>query len=273
MNRNWSPRIFFRAFTDYDLHVLAIAADILATHRRAPWLRRSQEDNALIRDMNSIAARVLRERVSTGPDGRGFHFDRGAWRDNPVAAYARCTEPTLPRRECPAEDYVTDVSHGQRWPVWLASFAEAARGTPEEARVELWRRNLARQVVEQVVRFDAAGRPVMANFLDGSDGWYNVVQTGSGTGHRPSSLTGWAMRMGNWQLLADYDPRIREVYARFCRVITSNDPADIRFRTERYGAPGPDPANGYASARDEFGADSFYVLPCRIYGALPRGPG
>ncbi len=257
-----APRVFFRAFTDYDMHVLAIGADLAAAHRDAPWLAPEASDRLLAREVADTGLRVLRLRADFGADGRGFGFDRGYWRDNPVAAYALCLDVLPPQRECRWQAYVTDVSHGHRWPMWLGSFAAAARDTPQAIRIAALRRGLARDIADKVIRYDAANRPIMSNFIDGNDGWYNLTEE---SGHRPSSLTGWSMRSGAWALLFEDEPRIAEAYRRFCDVIGSSDPDDIRFRVRFYGPPGPNRENGFVPTQDDFGATSFWTIPCKIY--------
>ena len=257
-----APRVFFRAFTDYDMHVLAIGADLAAAHRSAPWLAPNAADRLLAREVAETGLTVLRLRADLGIDGRGFGFDRGYWRDNPVAAYALCRDLVPPRQECRWEAYVTDVSHGQRWPMWLDSFAAAARDTPEATWIAALRRGLARDIADKVIRYDAADRPIMTNFIDGNDGWYNLTEE---SGHRPSSLTGWSMRGGAWALLFEDEPRLADAYRRFCEVISSSDPDDIKFRIRFYGAPGPNRENGFVPTQDDFGATSFWTIPCKIY--------
>lgn len=262
-------RIFFRAFTDYDLHILAIGADLKAATRFAPSLVRSRADTDLIDDVSRIGWRVLLTRIDLDLDGRGFAFDRGMWRDNPASAYADCEEPLPPREKCPRARIAQDVSHAQRWPLWLQSFLQAFPDPDHAHRIDAWRRGLASEIGQKVIRYDSAERPLMANFVDGHDGWYLYVKTPTEeSGHAPSSLTGWSMRHGNWALLGRLDTHLAEGYRRFCRVIASSSSDDIEFRTTHYGAPGTDASTGFASTRDEFGPTSFYVTPCRIYHAM-----
>lgn len=263
-----ATRRFFRAFIDYDLHLFAIAGDLVAAERIAPWLIGNRADRAAVIDAHAIGLRVLKERIDRGSDGRGFGFDRGYWGDNPVAAYANCTNARPPVAECRWADYVSDVSHAQRWPSWLESFAAADDGK-DAGQIAQWRAGLARSLADKVLTEDAAGRPLMRNFIDGHDGWYLFTGTQpGGSGIRPGSLTGWSMRYGAWAELAPLDDRIAEAHRRFCAVIASRDPADIAFRTRNYGAPGTDPRNGFVSMNDEYGPDSYYVLPCRIGAAM-----
>lgn len=260
-------RRFFRAFIDYELHIFAVAADLRAAARHRPDLVRSAADRALIEDATAIGWRVLSERIDLGPDGAGFAFDRGWWGDNPASAYADCTAPEPPTAECPRAQIVQDVSHAHRWPLWLQSFHAGYAEPGRRARIERWRRNLARQIGAQVLSFDAQGRPRMSNFIDGHDGWY-LFNPDAPSGHRPGSLTGWSMRLGTWALLARLDPRLARGYRSFCWVVASPLPTDRAFRTHWYGSPSSDRDSAFAPRIDEYGEQSFYNLPCWLYGAL-----
>lgn len=263
----FAPRKFFSAFIDYDLHVLAIAADLSAVHRRRPTLVRSNTDRLLVDDAVSIGMRVLKARVDRGTRGEGFAFDRGRWDDNPSQEYAGCVSDRPPVKPCRRIGSVQDVSHAQRWPLWLNSFSAAAKTASDRAQLITWRRGLARQFARSVVRYDSARRPRLSNFIDGTDGWYLFSNTPEAkTGYPPGSLTGWSMRHGNWALLATDDAAIGIAYRRFCDVIESASATDVAFRTKYYGAPG-DPAYGYRSSSDEFGVSSTYVYICRLYAA------
>lgn len=263
----FAPRKFFSAFIDYDLHVLAIAADLKAVHRLRPNLVRNAGDRQLVDDAFAMGMRVLKARVDRGPNGDGFAFDRGAWDDNPSEDYAGCMSESRPSQPCRRKGTVQDVSHAQRWPLWLASFIAATAGTPDQALLAGWCKRLAHQFVRSVVRYDSAMRPRLSNFIDGHDGWYLYSRTvDSETGYPPGSLTGWSMRHGNWALLAPFEPEIGKAYERFCAVATSERREDIAFRSRYYGGPG-DPLTGFRSTRDEFGQGSAYAYICRLYVA------
>lgn len=255
-------RTFFRGFLDYDVHVMAVAADLRAAARlRADLI--PARDRAVVDDVNRIAARVIAERVTDGANGADFSFDRGFWDDNPIAQYGGCQDARLPVRPCPIKDYTIDISHAQRWPAWLASFAAAASSDAERRRLARLRLALAKRVAADVRYRDE--RLLLTNFLDGRDGWF--ITTGSTDGHGahpPSSLTGWAMRYGALAELADLDPRIATAQQRFCRTIISADPVDIRFRMRNYGEPEANPANGIRPQHDEYGAGSPYAHICRM---------
>lgn len=262
-------RRFFRGFLDYDMHVMAVAADLKAAARVRPDLLANASERAVVEDVNQVATRVIAERVSAGANDADFSFDKGYWDDNPIAQYAGCQDKHLPSRPCPITGYTIDISHAQRWPGWLASFSAAASTEAERQHLATLRLALARRVAGDV-RY-SNGRLLLSNFLDGRDGWFITTGSEGGHGaHPPSSLTGWAMRYGNLAELADLDPRIAAAEKRFCQTIVSTDPADIRFRMQNYGEPEANPANGIRPLRDEYGAGSPYDHICRMV-ELARG--
>lgn len=255
-------RTFFRGFLDYDMHVMAVAADLKTAARLRSDLV-SARDRPVVADVNRIAARVIAERVTAGADGTDFSFDRGIWDDNPIAQYGGCQDARLPVRPCPIKGYTIDISHAQRWPAWLTSFAAAASTDAERRHLAALRLSLAKRIANDIRYRD--DRPLLTNFLDGRDGWFITTGSEGGHGaHPPSSLTGWAMRYGALAELADLDPRIAKAQQNFCRTITSSDPRDVRFRTLNYGEPEAHPANGIRPLRDEYGAGSPYAHICRM---------
>lgn len=255
-------RRFFRGFLDYDIHLMAVAADLRVAQRAEASLVPA-DDMAALNDVNRITAQVLRERVDTGPDGKGFAFDRGFWDDNPIAEYAGCKDKSVPRRACPLTGYTIDISHAQRWPAWLESFAAAASNARDRARIDQWRANLAHEIGDNLTYQE--GRLLLPNFLDGRNGWLVLVGSVDGHGaYPPSSMTGWAMRYGMFARLAPLDPRIADAERRFCAVIESSDPPDIRFRMANYGEPEANPANGVRPQTDEYGPTSVYASICSM---------
>ncbi len=255
-------RTFFRGFLDYDMHVMAVAADLKAASRLRPDLVPAR-DLSVIEDVNQLAARVIAERGTAGANGADFSFDRGFWDDNPISQYGGCQDARLPSRPCPIKGYTIDISHAQRWPAWLSSFAAAASTDAERRQIATLRLSLAKRIAGDIRYSD--GRLLLTNFLDGRDGWFITTGSEGGHGaHPPSSLTGWAMRYGALAELADLDPRIATAQQRFCQTIISTDPADVRFRMRNYGEPEANPANGIRPQSDEYGANSPYAHICRM---------
>lgn len=256
-------RRFFAGFLDYDLHVMAVAADVSATQESTGWLGTTNDDRAVVGDIVSIAFRVLTERAEAGRGGRSFAFDRGYWDDNPIAQYGGCQSPGLPARPCPIRDYTMDISHAQRWPAWLESFAAAARNDADALLIKRLRIALAARMADNIRTRD--GQLVLPNFLDGRDGWFLTTESrGGANAHPPSSMTGWAMRYGAFAELASMDPAIADAQRRFCRTIQSGAVADVKFRMANYGEPEANPANGLRPMRDEYGRDGAYSHICTM---------
>ncbi len=262
---NGGPRVsgrrFFSGFLDYDVHLLAVAADLKTVQKKSFWLAPSSADKALVDDVVALAFRILFERVKVGADGKSFGFDRGYWDDNPIAQYGGCQDARLPKRVCPIRSYTTDISHGQRWPAWLESFELSARDGNEAAKVRRLRTALA-ATVARGIRY-REGRLLLPNFLDGRDGWFLTTESKNGANaHPPSSMTGWAMRYAGYAELSGLEPRIAEAQQRFCDIIQSSAQADVQFRMANYGEPEANPANGIRPMSDEYGALTAYASIC-----------
>lgn len=260
----------FRAFIDYDLHVFAIAADLRAAMAARPALA-DRGDLALVNEVLDQGFRALRERLDGGETGDGFGFDRGYWRQGIGFEYTACEGPEPPAEPCgpPAADH-PDVSHAQRWPHWLASFRAAARARGDEtlaAELDARRRGLARQIAREALTW-REGRPVLRNFIDGTDGWYRYDEGGRGYGHPPSSLTGWAFGFGAYALLAPLDERLARAQRTFCRVIESDLEADIDFRMKFYSQNPITPRPADQPAKDDYRQEVPALFACRAYRAM-----
>ncbi|MGZ8490706.1 MAG: hypothetical protein ACXWZS_00710 [Gemmatirosa sp.] len=264
--------VWFGAMVDHELHLFGVAADLLAAARadRALAGALRPDDRALLDDVRAHALATLRRRVTGGPAGDGFLIDYGYWTANPSYTYAGCTTSRpLPSAPCPIDSVATDAAHARRWPWWLRSLQHAwAPAAPEAAELIRYQQRLARQLADRVLRTDARGRPLMANYMDGRDGWYRLREfPGHAWGHGPSTLTG-VMRYGSWALLAPHDARIAHAHERFCAVIVSTDPDDRDLRTRYYGSASTKPELGGMGETDLYGPGSLYALTCRIDRAL-----
>ncbi|MEI4197526.1 hypothetical protein [Roseovarius sp. E0-M6] len=261
---------FFQAFTDYDLHIFALAANLRITLAEWPELARAG-DLALIDEVLDTAFRAVEERMDGGESGDGFGFDRGRWRDANGFEYTACESAAPPQAPCgpPAADH-PDVSHAQRWPQWLRSLSGAAelRGRIDLAKeLEDRRVGLARQISGAALYWRDQ-RPVLRNFISGADGWYRYDKDVKGYGHPPSSLTGWAFGFGAYSALAPLNPDLAKAYREFCSVIQSDDPKDVAFRVKFYSQNPISPRPADAPAKDDYGTSSPAVFACRAYAAL-----
>lgn len=265
------PR-WFGAIVDHELHLFAVAADLIAATRADPRLaaRTAPADAAMLGDIRATTLLMLHARVSDGPRQSGFLFDYGYWTDNPSYGYAGCASShPLPLVPCPVPIVATDVSHARRWPWWLASFQAAwPPGSPARAEMEGYTRRLAAQFADVVLRADPEGRPLTSNYMDGRDGWYHYRDfPGQLGGFGPTSLTG-SLRYGSWALLGVWRPEIAAAHLRLCALLVSTEPADVIFRTRYYGSASADPALAGLGDRDLYGPGSLYALTCRIGSAL-----
>jgi hypothetical protein len=259
---------WFGAMVDHELHLFGVAANLSATARVDSGLasRLTASDRSLLADVQQTALRMLHLRVTAGPHGDGFLIDYGMWTTNPSYAYAGClVDRPIPAQPCTVPAVATDASHARRWPWWLESFAASwPPGSTQRAEIVGYERRLARQFARDVLRLDARGRPLTANFMDGRDGWYSLRDFPNHQwGFGPSSMSG-SMRYGSWALLGPFEPSIAAAYRTFCRVGVSTDPDDVTFRIRYYGSASDKPELGGLGETDLYGPGSLYTLTCRI---------
>lgn len=226
---------FYHGILDYEVHLVAIAADMLGAQHNG-YRPSAERSDVLLEDIRAIGVMALMQRLESSPD-QPFQYDKGAWSDHPSYRYANCTQEEPPIHQC-AGIVVSaqDVSHAQRWPYWLESLSRSYNPGSSEAEIfRDWLSKLANQIGSQVLRFDRAGRPIMSNFLDGGDGWYRLRETPlTPWGHPPSSLTGDAMRYGSWFGLAALNEAISASQEGYCQAIKSSDESDVAFRHNYY---------------------------------------
>lgn len=262
---------WFGAVVDHELHLFAVAADLMAAASLDKELARleDREDISILKEIRASTLEILRTRVSAGRQGDGFLFDFGYWTTNPSYRYSGCVSRSpIPRSPCPIQAVATDVSHARRWPWWLESFANSwEEGSPGRQTIRRLQQRLATQFVRDVVYTDARGRPLTRNFMDGRDGWYRLKEFPDHPwGHGPSSMTG-ALRYGSWAMLSPYNPRIATIQQSFCRVVVSTDRTDIAFRTLYYGSASSKPKMAGLGETDLYGPGSLYALTCRVGAA------
>lgn len=229
-HKNLRKRDFFKAITDYEMHVVTTAADIRSVLERSDSLWRFSKDYRLMRDVSQTGLRIMRERAKT--NNGVFSFDESLWDDNPISFYARCEDRDKPINECRKKSYAQDISPAQRWPAWFKSLARVAR---RDEKVKLLKLEIGFiRGIEKAVHWKG-DQPLLKNFIDGTDGWYVAGVMSNNNAHSPSSLTGWALRYGGYYPYIERSEKIKKLTDSFCKIITSAGGEDIAFRKKYYG--------------------------------------
>ena len=258
------PKRYYAGVTDEELHFLATTADLRALMSgkvSGTALEFSSLQRQTLEEVHALAIRLLQIKI---PDGEGFVFGPGDWSDHPQNAWAGCISQTVPMAPCPLETVSEDTGHSARWPLWLDSFAAGStQGTSAHHYVGRLKARLAWQLLNRVVDWDK-GRPLMRNYLDGTNGWYRVGYYSPKFGYGPYAAAG-AVYYGSWFLLAAERPEVRQFSKALCQLMQSTEPEDVVFRTHYYGAHETFPKNDRGLGETDIGGQgSAMVASCRI---------
>lgn len=204
------PKNYYRAITDVDFFVFAIAGDLKSFITDPAEVR---VWSPTLDDILSIARRTFSQEV-VFQSGGGWLFQPGVWSDHPEYQYAGNSEIRSSMRPAPIRDISADSSHTLRFPLWLTSLMRAYPPDSADYRYyEGLRSGLEKQLFNKVLVKPSESFPCyrMTNFMDGTNGVYrwNYASVGEGSGFGPYGLSS-SLLQGWWALLGT--DRIRAVY-------------------------------------------------------------
>jgi hypothetical protein len=192
---------FWRAITDEELFLLAIAAD-LRHYERLTGSRHARSSS--VAEIVEMTRTVFEQEVAWGDDG-GWVFQPGVWSDHRDYAFAgrHTKDPAL--QPAPVSGIAPDTSHSHRFPLWLISFEEAwAPDSPEHGQFSDLRAGLGMQFFQHVLVPPSDDFPAYrtTNYMDGRNGIYRweYATQGPGNGYGPYELSG-TMLLGWWAFL------------------------------------------------------------------------
>jgi hypothetical protein len=189
---------YYRAITDHELFVFAMAGDLQSYARNTGF-----RPSPAVKDILNVAYRVFTTEVSWESDG-GWLFQPGVWEDHPHFAFAGHTEKGTDLLPLPVPGIAEDSSHSIRFPAWLRSLEGASpRGSERRRLYSRLLAGLERQFFGHVAvppsrKFDGWRT---TNYMDGWNGlyrWHHDTQGNDGFG--PYQLSG-TMFIGWWSLL------------------------------------------------------------------------
>jgi hypothetical protein len=198
---------YYRAITDWDLHELAVGADLAGVASRCGLAKLPEYSQSL-----ALAREIFSNEVTPTSVG-GWVLQKGAWTDHPDFEYAGNDHMAPDLQPAPVPGISPDSSHSFRMPLWLISFAcaEDSSSPFRDLFVRLndtlaiqWR---ARTVVMPDSSFSGVR---MTNFMDGENGVYRYgyATQGSATGFGPYELSG-SLNIGWWSFVG---PMAKPVY-------------------------------------------------------------
>ncbi|MBD1924892.1 hypothetical protein H6F74_01135 [Trichocoleus sp. FACHB-90] len=193
---------YYRSFTDEELFVFAIAADL-----KSILLNNSPK---FIDEILDVAYKTLKqEAVFIGANASRWLFQPGVWKDHPDYAYAGWYHQAINLDKKPIPGIAGDSSHSHRWPLWLVSLQRGFKAQKQLEKVEYilkLRRGLAAQFIQKVLIPPSSAFPNFrtTNFMDGNNGIYRYGYHTDKTmlGYGSYELSG-TMLIGWWAFLPE----------------------------------------------------------------------
>ena len=202
---------YHRAITDFELHLIAIAAELRAFERMADG---PTAYTPLLDDMLAIGKRIFADEGVWQSDG-GWLFQPGVYADHSTYLYAGHTEMIPGMAQAPVPGIAEDTAHASRYPIWLTSLADASEpGSADRSFYERLRHGFGTQVVNHVLVPPSDSTPVyrLTNYMDGRNGVYrwNYATTGIDRGQGPYAMS--RNLLNGWFAFAQH-PGIGAVYS------------------------------------------------------------
>jgi len=202
---------YHRAITDFELHLIAIAAELRAFERLSDT---PTVQTPLLEDVLTIGKRIFTEEGVWQADG-GWMFQPGVYADHSTYQYAGHTTMVPGMLPNPVAGIGEDTAHSIRYPLWLTSLADASE--PDSADRSFYQRvrhGFATQFVNHVLVPPSDAIPVyrLTNYMDGHNGVYrwNYSTTGMDRGQGPYALS--RSLLNGWFVFTQH-PDVRSAYS------------------------------------------------------------
>ena len=240
------PYKYQAAMTDTELWLVADSAEVLGADAAAPELAildsssRAQLQQAVLAGVSLMQARCHHV---VAPDGADvLSAFAGDLDDYPTLAYTADTGPAVPTAPNPQAGLMWDIDHSYRFPIVFRSLYEtqSATGAGFPKLNDLVA--LANTYVHLAFNGDAQ-LPAFSNFLDGSDGWFDVGDPSLADGYPPEQycnalqspincLTAGAVQ--GWGELAFANPNLAKLTQNLVDLAYDDSPATIAFKDQHY---------------------------------------
>jgi hypothetical protein len=184
---------YYKAVTDFELFIFAIAADLKFILQKKD-IELGKENTQTIKEVVNYAFKILMVRgVFTSDDG--WLFQQGIWTDHPDYKYSGhlLISPSLkPKKQ---RNIAEDSSHSHRWPLWLRSLSLSEESGKYSELINKIYMALSFQFKNHVVVIDdEAGYLKLNNYMDGSNGIYRykyqTIGKNKQSGYKSYALSG-----------------------------------------------------------------------------------
>lgn len=175
----WPKYHWYLGISDFDLFTLAILASVGTPEQKAEAV--------------GIAKSVFNTYSSY--ENNRYVFQPGLWSQHPDYEYAGHAQLAAGLTPLPIDDLGGDASHAHRFPVFLASFRNAAQSQSDYYYFQNLLSDLGQQFYTYVAERSSISPyrvPVIRNYMDGRNGVYRYKfnTVGGNLGYGPYSLSG-----------------------------------------------------------------------------------
>lgn len=201
---------YYRAITDDELFLFAIAADLRNYER---MVKNPEQHSDKLTDILNMAYTIFENKGVEQVDG-GWLFQPGVFKDHRDYIYAGQIKITENMSPLPVDGIGMDTSHSHRLPLFLTSLAEAYENNDHQyVFYKEIKKKLERQFYNKVLVLPDEFNPEFRtkNFMDGTNGVYRYRYStlGDNEGYGPYELSG-TIKLGWWSFLGTQ--RISEMY-------------------------------------------------------------
>jgi len=208
------PVSYLNAVTDTDMWILAGVVEMLAAHDRDPdAVPMSSQERERLLEYVGVGLALIADRLSpsdltdfVGVPVTGLNFDLGAWDDHSGHAYSGYTGDTSPLGQppMPAENTGWDVSHARRFVHVFETLHRRRSVTGASFPDSTVMRGIANQLAYGAFN-KSLETPLLANYMDGTNGWYRVGYHGeTDPGYPPYGLT-TALATGGYGFWSEFN--------------------------------------------------------------------
>lgn len=179
---------YYKAITDYDLFIMAIASDIKYVSEGLKIIDNLEYET--LKEINHFLLKTLNNRGEFTSEG-GWLFQIGIWADHPDFQFSGNMQIDNNLEPNKKNNIAEDSSHSHRWPLWLYSFYCANTGEEKGSIFKIYQ-GFSYQF-DHIVVDTSSKLPLLNNFMDGYNGVYrykyNTVGKNNALGYGPYSLS------------------------------------------------------------------------------------
>lgn len=248
---NGESPAYCNAVQDFDMWIIAGVANILTVYQKDKSLVpiTTKEYKNLLKYVKT-GVKLLEKRLGytrlknfEGKSVKGVLFDAGVWDNHPDFAFSGYSGKEFPnvsvtdKKKYPGKNVGWDLSHARRFVYVFDTLFKDKEVLDLDFPARTVLENMANQLVYGVFNRDFK-KPLFANFMDGTNGWYRLSYSGrAGFGYGPGDMS-LAVFAGGYGFWFVYNKDIEKVFSGFLNMLESKNPDLRKHLVEHYETNG-----------------------------------